>query len=71
VRIVVHTYNPSTWEAKAGGPQIQGQPGIHSKTQFQKKKKTIKHNAKPYYSIFICNSENGQNNPEVLQQMND
>jgi hypothetical protein len=23
-----HTYNPSTWEAEAGGSQVQGHPGV-------------------------------------------
>jgi hypothetical protein len=29
--VAVHAYNPSTWEVKAGGSQIQGQPGLHTK----------------------------------------
>jgi hypothetical protein len=29
--VVVHTYNPSTWEGEAGGSRVQGQPGQHSK----------------------------------------
>jgi hypothetical protein len=29
---VVHTYNPSTWEAKAGGSLVQGQPGLQIDT---------------------------------------
>ena len=24
--VVVHTWNPSTWEAESGGSQVQGQP---------------------------------------------
>jgi hypothetical protein len=31
--VVVHTGNPSTWEVKAGGLQIQGQTGLHSEIQ--------------------------------------
>jgi hypothetical protein len=31
--VMVHAYNPSTWEAKAGESQILGQPGKHSKKQ--------------------------------------
>jgi hypothetical protein len=27
----VHACEPSNWEAEAGGLQIQGQPGLHSK----------------------------------------
>jgi hypothetical protein len=34
--IVVHTYNPRAWELEAGGPWIQGQPGLHSKSLSQK-----------------------------------
>jgi hypothetical protein len=33
---MVHTYNPSTWEAEAGGSQVQSQPGLHSYTLFKK-----------------------------------
>jgi hypothetical protein len=36
--MVVHTYNPSTQEAEAGGLQVGGQPGLHSKISSQKKK---------------------------------
>jgi hypothetical protein len=35
----VHTSNPSTQETKAGGSQVQGQPGIHNETLPLKKKK--------------------------------
>lgn len=31
--IVLHTYNPSTKEAKAGGLQFQGQHGVYSELQ--------------------------------------
>jgi hypothetical protein len=34
--IKLHAYNPSTLEAEAGGSQVQGQPGLHSETLFQK-----------------------------------
>jgi hypothetical protein len=30
--MVVHTCNPSTWEAEAGGLRVQSQPGLHSNT---------------------------------------
>lgn len=30
--MVMHTYNPSTQEVEAGGPQVVGQPGLQSKT---------------------------------------
>jgi hypothetical protein len=36
---VVHTCNPSTWEAEAGGLQIEDQSELHRKTLPQKKKK--------------------------------
>jgi hypothetical protein len=29
---VVYICNPSTWNADAGGLQVQGQPGLHSET---------------------------------------
>ena len=32
VGVVVYTYNPNTWEAEAGGSQVPGQLGFHSKT---------------------------------------
>jgi hypothetical protein len=35
---VGHTCNPSTWEAKAGGVQVQEQHELNSKTLSQKKK---------------------------------
>jgi hypothetical protein len=31
---------PSTWEAEAGGLQVQDQPGLHSKTLSQTNKRT-------------------------------
>jgi hypothetical protein len=34
--MVMPTYNPSTQETEAGGSQIWGQPGAHSKTLSQK-----------------------------------
>jgi hypothetical protein len=34
--MVSHTYNPSSWEAEAGGLQVQGQPGQLSETLTQK-----------------------------------
>lgn len=33
--ILVHTYNPSTWEAEAKGSRVQGQPGLVSKNKRQ------------------------------------
>jgi hypothetical protein len=37
--VVVHTLNSSTQEVKAGGSQVQGQPGLYSESLSQKKKK--------------------------------
>jgi hypothetical protein len=31
--MVVHAFNPSTWETKAGGFLSQGQPGLQSEFQ--------------------------------------
>jgi hypothetical protein len=36
--VVVHAYNPSTREAKAGGSFVHGQTGLHSETMSQKTK---------------------------------
>jgi hypothetical protein len=33
--MVVHTYNPSIWEAKTGGAQVPGQPGLCSEALSQ------------------------------------
>jgi hypothetical protein len=35
---VVCACNPSTWEAEAGGSQIQGHPGLYNETHLKKKK---------------------------------
>jgi hypothetical protein len=40
--LLVYTCNSSTWEAETGGLQIQGQPGLHSESLSQKKKKERK-----------------------------
>jgi hypothetical protein len=37
--MVVHTYNPITWEMKARGLWVQGHPGLHREMLVQKKKK--------------------------------
>jgi inosine/xanthosine triphosphate pyrophosphatase family protein len=42
--VVAHTCNLSTWEAETIGLQIQVQPGLHSETLSQKKKKRKKKN---------------------------
>jgi hypothetical protein len=31
--MVAHTFNPSTWEAEAGGFFVRGQPGLQSEFQ--------------------------------------
>jgi hypothetical protein len=36
--MVVHTYNPSSWEAKTGGCRVQGQCRLHCETLSQKHK---------------------------------
>jgi hypothetical protein len=42
--VVAHAYNPSIWEAKAGGSQVPGQSGLQSLSTpnppKKKKKKT-------------------------------
>jgi hypothetical protein len=40
--MLVHAYNPSTWEAEAGRLQVPAQPGLQSRTLSQKKKKDKK-----------------------------
>jgi hypothetical protein len=40
--MVVHAYNPNTWETVAGESQIQGQPGLHSETLTHKTKQKAK-----------------------------
>jgi hypothetical protein len=51
--VVVLACNPSAEKAKARVSQTQGQPGLHSKTQSQKKKKksdVVVHAYNPTYS---------------------
>jgi hypothetical protein len=36
--VVLHTYNPNTWEKEAGGLEVQDDPGLHNKTLPQKNK---------------------------------
>jgi hypothetical protein len=50
--VVLHAFNPSTWEAEAGGflslrpawstKQVPGQPGLHRETLSQNKTKQNK-----------------------------
>jgi hypothetical protein len=42
ISMVVHTCNPSTWEAEAGRSEVLGQPGLYNNILFQKKKKKRK-----------------------------
>lgn len=35
--MMVHTFNPSIWEAAAGGSQVLGQPELYSETLSQNK----------------------------------
>jgi hypothetical protein len=50
----VHTFNPGTQEAEAGG-QFWGQPGLHSKTlSLLKKLKTKQNKQKAHGSLFLC-----------------
>jgi hypothetical protein len=37
--MVVHAYNPNTWETKAGGLRVEGQSGLYSKTVSTNKQK--------------------------------
>jgi hypothetical protein len=57
---MVHAFNPSTWEAEAGGflssrpawstECVPGQPGLHRETLSQKKKKKLSG-----AGVLICN----------------
>jgi hypothetical protein len=37
--LVVHTYNCSTWEVKAGGSQVLGHPVVYSEILFKQTKR--------------------------------
>lgn len=39
--MVVHTYNPSTWEVETGGPEVQGQPWLIWDLSQKQKLKTL------------------------------
>jgi hypothetical protein len=59
--VVAHTFNPSTWEAEAGGflssrpawftEWVPGQPGLHRETLSRKKKKINKKKPKTKQKI--------------------
>jgi hypothetical protein len=56
--VVAHAFNPSTWEAEAGGflssrpawstEQVPGQPGLHRETLSRKTKKKKKKKKKSF-----------------------
>jgi hypothetical protein len=56
--MVVHTYNPSTWEAEAGGLSLKSKPGLQSESKSlysptpQKKRKEKEKKEQPGASIF-------------------
>jgi hypothetical protein len=37
--MVMHAYNPSTWEVEAERSQVHGQPGLYRETLSQKQNK--------------------------------
>jgi hypothetical protein len=39
LNMMMHPCNPSTWEAKTGGSQVQGQPGLHRENLTKKKER--------------------------------
>jgi hypothetical protein len=41
-RVLVHTCNPSTWEAEAGKSGVPGQPGLQNNTLSQETKTETK-----------------------------
>jgi hypothetical protein len=45
--VVAHAYNPSIWEAKAGGSQVPGQSGLQSLSTPNPPKKKKKKPNKP------------------------
>jgi hypothetical protein len=58
--MVAHFCNPSTWDAKARGSQVQVQPELHSKMLLQKKTTT---------NIILCSvrvQEAGSHNSWIL-----
>jgi hypothetical protein len=70
--MVVCAFNPSTWEAEAGGSLslkpawsteiVPSQPGLHRETLSQKQNKTKQNKEKcpsfPSWAIFLCCSVN-------------
>jgi hypothetical protein len=56
--LVAHACHPSTREAKAGGSQIQGHPGL----PFLKKKKKIPNNNKIILKVYKNKKDNGSEN---------
>ena len=65
--MVAHAFNPSTWEAEAGGFRVQGQPGLQSEfqeSQGYKEKPCLEKHQKP-------NQNKKQNNPSPKRLMGD
>jgi hypothetical protein len=60
--VLAHAFNPSTWEAEAGGflssrpawstELVPGQPGLHRETLSQKKKKKKRKEKKKHMIFF-------------------
>jgi hypothetical protein len=69
----VHTYNPSTWEAKQGRLRVQSLPELHSQTLSQKIKRgkntsisrTFRHSGKR--EMMILKKKSNQENSQLLQ----
>jgi hypothetical protein len=49
--VMAHSCNPSTQEAEARGSQVGDQPGLHSETLSQKKKKRKNTRERKYTNI--------------------
>jgi hypothetical protein len=54
--LVVHTFNPSTWEAEAGGFLSSSQPGLYRETMSCKTKqnKTKQNKTKQQKEVCVC-----------------
>jgi hypothetical protein len=59
--VVIHSYDPSVQEAKAGGPGVHSQPGLHNELQASldyivrshfKHQKVNEGNSKEKYGLF-------------------
>jgi hypothetical protein len=56
--------HPSTWEYEAGGPLVQGQPGLHSKTLPQNKRRGAHHFLRP--DLHVWNNSPNHININIL-----